>query len=799
MSFDLTNKNIQDTFQNLLQKTGSEGKLFDLVGNEITDLTIGGTLTAHSYITSESIVNTSSGSTAFGNSSDDTHQFTGSVNISHSVFINSTNASDRAKLQIKTAGSEYGQLSSHNSRFYIGTDTDEETIAILQDKVGIQTQTPVSTLDITGDMKISSHITASGEISASDNIKGKNFLGKIGSFGVGVSNQPDPTIPSNNDIQLFVTRNGSTAQALIERVGNGELLLTAGASDVEVGTRNNYPLHLIHNNTDRVKIDAGGIDVIGHITASGNISGSSTSTLTLGGDITTNNTIVLPGDGGATHETIINAHNQRGMLKKQLNAVFWQVGQGTNQFEITDGARGNSTKGNVLLRTDGRDENDNKLFLVPDGAQLNIGGHITASGDISASGTGSFSDGRFSGFVGIGNGGSAKAPEALLHLQNTEDDKYLQRWTLNNIEGGIFGDASGDVLKIQVNSNDDLAFTTNATERVRIAKDGGTSFTSHITASGNISGSNIVVENIFTGNGAQGGIQLNSSDTVFSQAVRPSVNNSYTLGTPSFKWSELNVNHITASGEISSSTTIKALEFSANEDLGVSTVGYNIGGQPQLTTSDSNATLNFGINNSITKIKYGKINPAHEFAGNITASGNISASGDVFAFTGSFNYITASELDLDGQTLRIGGESFTKANIQTLKQGRTLKPLRIGKTRPDFEAEDGRFDGDITASGDILNTQTIQMTNLSSVINTFDTGSHKTCKYVLQVTSGSHIQSSEMLVMQNGSNAFNTEYAQINSGLNLVNFSSKVNGSNVELIGSSSFISCSVKLNRKLI
>jgi hypothetical protein len=195
MSFDLTNKNIQDTFQNLLQKTGSEGKLFDLVGNEITDLTIGGTLTAHSYITSESIVNTSSGSTAFGNSSDDTHKFIG-------------------------------------------------------------------------------NITASGEISASDNIKGKNFLGKIGSFGVGTSNQPDPTIPSNNDIQLFVTRNGSTAQALIERVGNGELLLTAGASDVEVGTRNNYPLHLIHNNTDRVKIDAGGIDVIGHITASGNISAS---------------------------------------------------------------------------------------------------------------------------------------------------------------------------------------------------------------------------------------------------------------------------------------------------------------------------------------------------------------------------------------------------------------------------------------------------------------------------------------------------------------------------------------------
>ena len=40
MSFDLTNKNIQDTFQNLLQKTGSDGRLHDLVGNQVDDLTL---------------------------------------------------------------------------------------------------------------------------------------------------------------------------------------------------------------------------------------------------------------------------------------------------------------------------------------------------------------------------------------------------------------------------------------------------------------------------------------------------------------------------------------------------------------------------------------------------------------------------------------------------------------------------------------------------------------------------------------------------------------------------------------
>ena len=35
MSFDLTNKNISDTFQNLLQKTGSDGRLYDLQGNQV--------------------------------------------------------------------------------------------------------------------------------------------------------------------------------------------------------------------------------------------------------------------------------------------------------------------------------------------------------------------------------------------------------------------------------------------------------------------------------------------------------------------------------------------------------------------------------------------------------------------------------------------------------------------------------------------------------------------------------------------------------------------------------------------
>ena len=98
-----------------------------------------------------------------------------------------------------------------------------------------------------------------------------------------------------------------------------------------------------------------------------------------------------------------------------------------------------------------------------------------------------------------------------------------------------------------------------------------------------------------------------------------------------------------------------------------------------------------------------------------------------------------------------------------------------------------------------LNSQFVQMTNSSSVINTFDTGSHQTCKYLLQVKSGSDVQSSEMLLIQHGLTSSNTEYAQVNSGLNLVDFTTAISASTVQLIASSSFLSCSVKFIRTLI
>ena len=98
MSFDLTNKNIKDTIQNLLQRTGSNNQLYDLTGNEIGDIRISGSLIAQQYIVSSSVTNQviafNSGSTIFGDDGRDSHQFRGSitasVNISASGYISAS-------------------------------------------------------------------------------------------------------------------------------------------------------------------------------------------------------------------------------------------------------------------------------------------------------------------------------------------------------------------------------------------------------------------------------------------------------------------------------------------------------------------------------------------------------------------------------------------------------------------------------------------------------------------------------------------------------------------------------------
>jgi len=81
---NFTDQKIQETYQRVVQK-GENGQLFDGTGSLIplqidgSDLIVSGAVRAQSYIVSESITVVTSGSTIFGDSSDDTHKFIGSI------------------------------------------------------------------------------------------------------------------------------------------------------------------------------------------------------------------------------------------------------------------------------------------------------------------------------------------------------------------------------------------------------------------------------------------------------------------------------------------------------------------------------------------------------------------------------------------------------------------------------------------------------------------------------------------------------------------------------------------------
>jgi len=157
--------------------------------------------------------------------------------------------------------------------------------------------------------------------------------------------------------------------------------------------------------------------------------------------------------------------------------------------------------------------------------------------------------------------------------------------------------------------------------------------------------------------------------------------------------------------------------------------------------------------------------------------------------------INNTNADVDFQVMGYGGDEILHVDAAKHSVG-------IGTTTPPASGSNGHLfvvAGDISASGDLFKTKFVQMTNSSSVIDTFNTGSFRSAKYTLQVTSASNYQVSELLVLHHNSTASNTEYAQINSGLNLIDFTTDVNNSNVRLNAAGSFISCSVRLDRTII
>ena len=200
---DLSGSNIQDTYQRVLHTSG--GAIFDGTGSTVPisfsgdNVTVAGTITAQTYVVSESVINVTSGSTIFGNSSDDTHTFTGDITASGQISSSGTGenylsgdlnmvdadivfSNDKGLRFENAAGTEFGNILMNSSDnmvyqnlrsnrdviFRAGNSTNEGSIIV--QKGG--TSDALLTVGTHKGLDISGSFTASGDISASGNIYG---------------------------------------------------------------------------------------------------------------------------------------------------------------------------------------------------------------------------------------------------------------------------------------------------------------------------------------------------------------------------------------------------------------------------------------------------------------------------------------------------------------------------------------------------------------------------------------------------------------------------------------------------
>jgi len=155
------------------------------------NLTVEGDIIAQQYIVNSTVTNVtmsfSSGSTIFGDSLDDTHLFTGSVDITGSLKINTNTLAPNTKLTVGEGG--IGIVGTGTTNAYRINDiggTSRHALYVTSDTNALY----VGNTNYTGGVYVPTNITASGNISASGDIIGDELILSTHPTQVGFSSDP---------------------------------------------------------------------------------------------------------------------------------------------------------------------------------------------------------------------------------------------------------------------------------------------------------------------------------------------------------------------------------------------------------------------------------------------------------------------------------------------------------------------------------------------------------------------------------------------------------------------------------
>ena len=194
---DFTGKNIKDTYPRLVQTDGTNladgtGSILPLTfeGNNVK---ISGSLIANEYVVSSSVTNISiatlSGSTAFGDSTDDTHVFTGHITASGNISASKQIKGETGLImgQFVAGGNTFVGTHNSNNLFTIDRKSDAEPFARLDcgsDDFGVDVGFRVNTRNA-GTPQASFEISGKGDVTASGNISVSGEITAIsGSFEI---------------------------------------------------------------------------------------------------------------------------------------------------------------------------------------------------------------------------------------------------------------------------------------------------------------------------------------------------------------------------------------------------------------------------------------------------------------------------------------------------------------------------------------------------------------------------------------------------------------------------------------
>ena len=467
-----------------------------------------GDIIANQYIVSSSVTymtqSFSSGSTIFGDTLDDTHNFTGSVNITGSLTLNGDSI---------TGGG--GSSPWYDGTTYLSSSVDIQVKGkisgsgdlIIGDLAGNYISASNGNLEISDELRVS-RIVATGSGQVSEIYDNLNIFGSVGSYihiedtstGAGIQRIEFDDYYSTypGEIRRYGTGTGlvGSEESLNFFTNNSRHLMISGSSTTAVGIG-------ISLSADEPNPIPKTLTVRGDISASGDLDVT---------NISSSANIYAPNIGSGTDNSVVILDSDGTFKTDEINPKVWDSDTLLNSVGLSSGYIPVSDNGNEMDNSNLYWES-NKLGIgtgaVTPSKTLTVNGDISGSGDLFISGSGGES--IFGTVNSSGNGGSGNQKitigvdgdqSASIHLKSANIN-----WEIATSKAGF-------------TPNGGLLFRYGGTDKHAFDNDGNfgintTSPTKTLTVNGDISGSGeLNIQGNITASNIAGTLTTSTQDNI---------------------------------------------------------------------------------------------------------------------------------------------------------------------------------------------------------------------------------------------------------------------------------------------